>query len=246
MLEAATVEAKKVESELRELLQQSDQLLAPLCDPLHANAGLNRWLRNDNEEAYSDWLAWILQQFNGAEVVSLLQIEDEEITKYCSSNRFSVFREVSIPNGRLDVAVEFGEKCNDALMVIEVKTTSAEQADTAKQKGYRAWLDAQAVRHKPRPILLVVDAEKDDYEGFAPLQWSELCLRLREMLPGLSARIGLVRTAMVVAFIGAAESNLLHFVAPDNMQRERSVFYARTADHLMYSLLRIRGLNGPK
>jgi|HubBroStandDraft_4_1064222.scaffolds.fasta_scaffold1138245_1 hypothetical protein len=69
MLEAATKEAKKVQSRLRDLLERSDQLLDPLRDPLHVDAGLNRWQRNDHEEAYSDWLAWILEQLDTREVL---------------------------------------------------------------------------------------------------------------------------------------------------------------------------------
>ena len=41
----------------------------PLRDPLHVDAGLNRWQRNDHEEAYSDWLAWILEQLDTREVL---------------------------------------------------------------------------------------------------------------------------------------------------------------------------------
>jgi len=246
MLEAATADANKVESTLRSLLKRSDQLLAPLCDPLRANVGLNRWLLHGREEAYSDWLAWVLQQLDSRQIVRLLRIDDERIAKYCRTHRFSVKREHCIPDGRLDLVIEFGQGREGAILVIEVKTTSADEADTGKQKGYCKWLEGRRVRYKPRPILLVTDAEEGEYEGFAVLAWSGLCIGLRGMLVELQSRrrIGLVRTAMVVAFIGAVESNLLHLVTPTEKMRGQCFFYSRTAEHLKQGLPQTRGRHG--
>src|SRR5689334_2146074 len=45
----------------KEALAKSDYHLTPLRDPLALNLGEHRWLSEDREESYSDWLAWILQ-----------------------------------------------------------------------------------------------------------------------------------------------------------------------------------------
>jgi hypothetical protein len=64
IIRAAETDSAKQELELRQLLNESDARLkkVSLCDPLHAGLGLNRWLRKEREEAYSDWLEWVLQQ----------------------------------------------------------------------------------------------------------------------------------------------------------------------------------------
>lgn len=229
MLQAANADSKRIESHLRELLDRSDTLLTPLSDPLRADLGLNRWLQSDYEEAYSDWLAWTLQQLDSGDVIRLLSIGGSEIEEYCRNAPFRIRRELVIPEGRLDLLIQFGE---EAFLIVEVKTTSADSAETAKQRGYCEWLDRQSAGYKPRPVLLAVDAKEDDYEGFRPLRWADLCTGLRRMLPDLQERIGLVKTAMVTAFIGAVEENLLHLTVPSGTRQGSSLFYRRTMEHL--------------
>jgi hypothetical protein len=202
---------------------------------LNATGGLNRWLRYDREEAYSDWLAWVLQQLNSREIVKLLRVEDGPTARFCCQHGFRVEREQCIPGGRLDLVLEFGQR-EGALIIVEVKTTSAEEADTAKQKGYCEWLYARPTRYKGQPILLAAGAEAHEYEGFAALEWSDLCIELRKMVPSLRKRIGLARAAMIIAFIGAVESNLLHLVTPSEGKHGQSLFYSRTIEHLRVSL----------
>src|SRR5438270_6206210 len=47
---------------LEQLLVESRKLLEPFGDPLEVDFGAHRWLAGDREEAYSDWLQWIIQQ----------------------------------------------------------------------------------------------------------------------------------------------------------------------------------------
>jgi hypothetical protein len=47
---------------LRTLLMRSNALLSPLADPLLTDCGVHEWLSRSREEAYSDWLAWIVRQ----------------------------------------------------------------------------------------------------------------------------------------------------------------------------------------
>jgi hypothetical protein len=235
ILQAARDQSQVFESRLQRLLDESDDALFPLRDPLRANVGLNRWLARDREEAYSDWLAWVLQEINrgGGDIIGLLQVRHPELSKYCKGLPLKVDREFVIPGGRLDIVVRFGE---EVLLIIEIKTTSADIAEIAKQKLYRQWLDAQSIRFKPQPILLAVDAREVVYEGFAPLLWADVCTSLRRTLPTIRDRIGVVTAAMIVAFVSAVETNLLRLAQPAEQQAGRSLLYARTAEHVQRGL----------
>jgi hypothetical protein len=141
-----------LESErLRGLLQRSNALLAPLADPLLTDFGAHRWLATAREEVYSDWLKWIVEQLQTPEYVfRLLGTDDPTGIALCQQTPLTVKREVPVPqghdgqSGRLDLVVRYAEK---ALIVIEVKMTDAEDADTCKQRGYRQWIKEQ---HEPQ------------------------------------------------------------------------------------------------
>jgi hypothetical protein len=237
MIRVADAEAQKLESQLNRLVNDSDESLRriSLCEPLRADAGLNRWLKKEREEAYSDWLLWILEQLQqrqdgAADVLKVLGITDPEIVASSRSRAFNMKREYFIPaGGRLDLLLTLDKS---VMVIVEVKKYSAETADTEKQKGYYEWLEKQDFRHR-RALLLAPDAAEDKYENFSRLLWADVCVRLRRLLPELCTRIGPVKTAMFVAFISAVETNLLDFVVPtaqtDGVER---LFYARTIEHL--------------
>jgi len=233
MLGAAETESEAAKKELYRLLDRSDRRLDPLHDPLRANLGLHRWLSKKREEAYSDWLHWVLQRLETDEILLVLGVSDLEFAQKCRANP-KCDRECVIEEGRLDLIIRFG---NDALIVIEVKKTSAEGADTEKQKGYTKWAENQGIPFKL--VLLVVDASDEDYHGFKPQLWADFCIALRRILRGPQGQgdgirtHGIVTAAMFVAFISAIERNLLGLVLPDE---GRTLFYARTADHIKRSL----------
>jgi hypothetical protein len=110
--------------------------------------------------------------------------------------------------GRIDILVECG---NDLVVAVEVKVCAAEEADTEKQEGYRRALKKYAGR-SVRRVLLVTDAEKDRCHGFEVRLWREVCLELRRAIGRIRERRGgLTAAAMVLAFAGAVEQNLLGF-----------------------------------
>jgi len=135
MVRAAEVQAERLESRLIELLENSDEVLSriSLCEPLFADAGLNRWLTEDREEAYSDWLEWILGQLQllqggAANILSVLGIADSDIVAGCESREFKIVREYYMQWGRLDLLLTIDDFL---ILVIEVKKYSAEASDTA-------------------------------------------------------------------------------------------------------------------
>ena len=234
LIRVAEAEAQKLEFELKQLLNNCDAELCAisLCDPLLADAGLNRWLNKEREEAYSDWLEWILDQLgSAADVLFVLGIAEPDTVAVANihPSTFKIEREVIIPDGRLDLLLTL----DDALMIIvEVKKYSAEFSDTAKQAGYYEWLESKRVPQR-KALLLTSDAAEDKYENFSTLLWADVCIRLRCLLPTLRTRISLVKTAMFVAFIGAVEANLLNLIVPsretDAVER---LFYSKTIEHL--------------
>lgn len=236
MIRVAEAEAQELESQLEQLVNASDAELRAisLCDPLLAQAGLNRWLAKEREEAYSDWLAWILEQLQssqggGTKVLKVLGVTEPGIAASSLSRPFKIEREYSIPNGRLDLLLTID---GAVMIVIEVKKYSAEISDTAKQAGYFEWLESQGAFRERKAFLLTTDAGEEKYENFSTVLWSDVCIRLRRLLPGLGAGIGPVRAAMFVAFVSAVETNLLNFVAPPQNEAVERLFYARTIEHL--------------
>jgi hypothetical protein len=237
IIRVAETDAAKQEVELRQLLKESDARLeaVSLRDPLHAGLGLNRWLRKEREEAYSDWLEWVLQQVQtlprGAwHVLWVLGVPEKEIPVAADGASLETSREFCIPDRRLDL---FLSLVGVLAVVVEVKKYSAEASQTKKQAPYFEWLQKQAYIWK-KAILLVTDATEGTSHNFARLRWRELCARLRALLPVIGQRCGTVKAAMVVAFIGAAETNLLGLVAPDERQDcdVDHLSYGQTIRHL--------------
>jgi len=235
MLQAAEAQSQLSISRLRDLLTRSDGRLTPLCDPLLANVGLNRWLAKDREEAYSDWLAWMLNELKSPEAaLEVLRIRDPELLRRIRGMSYHFEREYHIPlYGRLDLFCRFEE---EALIAVEIKKTAADVADTDKQLDYCKWLKKQTARFKYAVLLAVGATNEDDCKGFEALRWEDVCIDLRRMLPGIRDRLGVVAAAMFVAFISAVESNLLGLVAPKEGKYGWSLLYARTADHIERSL----------
>jgi hypothetical protein len=199
--------------QLTSSLLKSRQTLSPLDDPFLADFGLNQWLSGSREEAYSDWLAWIINQIGDpAAVFRLFGLEVPSTAVHWTGT--SADRETPIPDGRLDLVLRWK---GYALLVIEVKLTDEGSASTAKQRRYRTWIDEQ-----PEPVkcavLLVLDAEPGLSEGeFSRIDWRSVCLEIRrtaaQLVKAHSEPAHLVRAALLLAFAGAAEQNLLGMAA---------------------------------
>jgi hypothetical protein len=227
---------KKLDS----VVKESNQRLKPLCDPLQAGAGLNRWLSRAREEAYSDWLAWIIEQLKPEQILTLFGISDSSFAERCKGSP-KCSREIVIPNGRLDILIEFG---THAWIVIEVKKTAEQDAYIDKQKGYTEWIDQWKLNSggKCESLLLVKDARKTYRDAnpvdFRAVTWYELCIGIRKLLLSrpFHKNLGEVPAAMFIAFIGAVEENLLALSLPTDDGYFASLKYGRTAQHIERSL----------
>ena len=77
MIEAAEPVLLENSRRLKTLLERSNETLSPLSDPLLEDHGVHEWLSRSREEAYSDWLAWVLKQIKEPrDVLRLLDIDD--------------------------------------------------------------------------------------------------------------------------------------------------------------------------
>jgi hypothetical protein len=202
-----------------ELLERSAALLHPFGEPLSLEFGLNRWLRGEREEAYSDWMEWLFKKLSTNEIIELLCVDpNHEVARRIEKlpNPSKVRREVPVrkghegASGRLDLVIEFEKQ---AVVVIEVKVVDAQSADTGKQKGYIESL--QELNPHSYPILLVVDQlDKDTQpkkvDGFQVLSYRKLCLGLRNFVfKNKRDPRGYVFLSFVLALAATIESNLI-------------------------------------
>src|SRR5262249_7591378 len=145
--------------------------------------------------------------------------------------------------GKIDLLIQYGRW---AILAIEVKTCSADASDTVKQKGYKNWIDSQECEHKLPPVLIATDAKNIEYEGFQFVSWRDICLELRWVIPELQSQDKLLTGAMILAFVGAVEQNLLGFSARRLKKpgaRRVSAFNPKIIDHLE-AYLKGRGAHG--
>ena len=153
---AALAFSNSQKDELHRLLDRSESALSPLPDPLRANLGLHRWLLAEREEAYSDWLAWILEELKQPQtVLELLGVVDSECIGIVRGCELTVKREHAIDvdqkQFRLDIFITFSSGGSPkASLVVEVKKSSAEDADIAKQECYLRWHQSASV---PSPLI---------------------------------------------------------------------------------------------
>lgn len=221
---------------LKSLLEKSRQKLTPLEDPFDTDLGLHRWLDEEREEAYSDWLEWIVRQTKVPSAVFRLfnlGTPPDEITQ-CP--HFEAKRECCIAHGheghagRLDLVIRYGDK---ALIVVEVKKGDADEADTSKQYGYKQWIDEQNC--KTYPVLVAVAANEAMYEDFPFVSWGSLCIEMRRLAVNFCRESRVTTAAMVLAFVAAVEQNLLGFSAglvQEICKGRVALFNAAVVDHL--------------
>jgi hypothetical protein len=235
LIEVTNAWAEAELAQLQGLIDASNKALAPLGDPLLIDFGAHRWLKGDREEAYSDWLAWIVAQLKEPKLVlPIFGIKDTNVLSRCTQARFlPPEREKSVQDGerRLDLVIRYE---GTLLIVVEVKVTGADDAYTAKQADYMKWIDEQP-EPKPNkyPVLLATEADFQEYDGFRPLRWADLCIKLRKLVPDLYASRPVV-AAMILAFAGAVEQNLLGFGCSPMIKGKRGS--PKMVDHLRRSL----------
>jgi hypothetical protein len=210
---------------LQQALADSNAELAPLGEPLKLNLGKHRWLSEDREESYSDWLAWILQGMSsGAEILPLFALGDEA-TGELVGPAGTVHREVRSQHGRTDIEVPFGK---NGLLLIEVKVQNTGRELSSQLQRY-----AQKVvdQHIERPLLVLLGTEAPDTSislfEFKFTDWRTLCQRLRRHA-GRVKESDMLHAAAILIFCGAVEQNLLRLSShPSGFHAMATINYLR-------------------
>jgi hypothetical protein len=191
---------------------------------------LHRWLSSDREEAYSDWLGWIIEQLaKPKEIIALLCGDaDASLLGQCAGvvevHRERVFA-TDAGVRRTDIEVYFG---STKAILIEVKLIDADEVSEEQ-------LDDQAHHGKEfeRRFLLVTSGALKNGD-FELILWRDICLRLRRIVPDICER-NIAVAAMILAFVGAVEQNLLGLLSSDYWVRVSSI----TIDYLKEAVGRI-------
>lgn len=202
MIAAAERDAERAGVALDELLKTSAAELPRVGDPLLVDFDTHRWLREEHELAYSDWLAWVLEQRSeSGAVLSLFGREPGAL----AGTPCKVHREIRVPEGQLDIVI----RCDGtAALAVEVKTTSEPDADQLGR--YLEWLGRE--KH---PLGLVLLATRKP-ESLVSSEWSFRCWGdvtsgLRTWAAEWCEQGRLMQAAMTLAFCGAVEQNLLGY-----------------------------------
>lgn len=180
-------------------------------EPFRVDLGLHRWLHDESEPAYSDWLQWIAQALENKEwILRLLGVPNgSSIIDAATPKATAVRREVPVWErkgggliGFLDLDIWFRP---EARVVVEVKTFDD---SFEKQIRYKQALDVDEV--ETDFILLTKDhAELEEVYGFRTRNWESFCVEGRKLIPEVARGKGLVVAALILAFIGAVEQNIL-------------------------------------
>jgi hypothetical protein len=198
---------------LRELLKHSRDRLK-FTDPLLCDLGLHRWLAEDREESYSDWLAWVLERLGDADaVLRVLGVQNLEFRSACSGSIYRVEREAFVKEGapgcegRIDLLLHFGGS-EEALLGVEVKTRDKSYE---KQRGYLSSLRKVCSRSEG---VLVANCEvpPHDLHEFKLRRWEDVNMALRrEIAVCVAGHDRDCIAAMMCGFVAAVEQNLLKF-----------------------------------
>ena len=199
---------------LLRMYEASKKRLSPLSDPLDVQFPLHRQLSSSREEVYSDWLQWVLKQVSDVRLIGRILGSSNMEQPANLQEQISVDREVPVKyghtnqTGRLDLVVKQGHHW---LAVIEIKTRAYDETDLKKQEGYRKSINSI----ETELIFLSVNPPVSDLFGFRFLSWADVCVTLRGMAPHLLKQEQVLGTALILAFVGAVEQNLLGFVSPE-------------------------------
>ena len=218
-----------------QMYRDSKLRLFPLSDPLNVVFPLHRQLSASREEVYSDWFRWVLLQVADAPLIGRI-LRSSSRERFANSHEpIRVEREVRVEHGhadqsgRLDLVISQGSK---ELAVIEVKTRPYGASDLEKHQGYRTSISSPETEF----IFLSVDSPDSDLGySFRFLSWADVCVTLRGIAPRLLGPERILSTALILAFVGAVEQNLLGFDSPET-PRISTIKVPRMVDHFASAL----------
>ena len=194
---------------LEDVIIRSNERLGDL-EPFSVDLGGHRWLKEEREEAYSDWLKWVLEQLGRPALVGqVFGIKKNRLL--AMRGALKVRRETRIISEemklrRTDLDIWYGTQ---RAVRVEVKIRDASHVDRQQL------IDQESHRERfCHYVFLVHSASLEDYKGkFVVRHWKDVCLELRRLIPKIKLRVP--QKAMVMAFVGAVEQNILKL--PSNL-----------------------------
>ncbi len=195
-------------------------------DPFSLPITLHRRFQGLDENAYSDWLAWVLQVLCKEKAVAdPIKLCERLFGGELNTEVFNDYEEPDIQretpiqhdekSRRTDLLVSFMKK--GLLWHVEVKATSAEAGNLEAHEDYVKILrdkyfsgfDERNIRH----ILLVTNSVHKSYPSgnvnydFKALLWADLCQRLRQIV--LDTDMPILSASIAMLFCGLVEQQLL-------------------------------------
>ena len=235
LIQAGRAETKRAAGRLAAAIEESSRHFTPLKEPLaELDFTEHRWVAAHREEAYTDWLAWVVSILSVPQILRVFGVRDKKFLHACGdATEVRVSRETAVPfghdgcRGRLDLDIDLG---GAARLIVEVKVSDADVADTGKHIGYRRSLEHSA-RVPYVCILLAKNTSDQDYDGFTPRSWRAASLALRAIAVDLVSGQRMSEAVMVLALVAAAEQNLLGLLAVERSGGS-SFAHPRTVAHL--------------
>jgi hypothetical protein len=230
---------------LRILLERSNRMLRPLADPLLTDYGAHEWLSRSREEAYSDWLKWVLRAVKEPhQLLRVLDIDDLVVEDTLRGIPLDWAREVFTAEGhpghtgRIDLRMVVPGK---VLIQVELKMASADYSDVEKNVGYTASAKTYGVPKRHRHWrLLATEGDLPVYPGgYRLVTWRHLAVQLRIVAAQMVKNREVLAASKVLGFVGAVEQNLINFsssVAELAFSRNPMPLSAGLIDHLECSL----------
>ncbi|MBL7672060.1 MAG: hypothetical protein JNM39_16350 [Bdellovibrionaceae bacterium] len=201
--------------------QETDALVAAIqkderfkMDPCLSRGDTLRLLNLENENAFSDWLAWCLGRNGNREAIGnqLTGIFGDE---FLLGQRFTVSREEVVEQGhdgqkgRLDLLLL--DEVNKTFQVIEVKVRKPVNEELRKNAGYRKSILNRHPDWSGSFSVLTPNRHEDDLnDGFMYVSWSDVSSALRK---GLMFRNGCnqYEAGIISCYVAAIESAILRF-----------------------------------
>ncbi len=198
-------------------LKKSGDLLGVCLDPFVLSVPTNRQLKELNENALSDWLAWTLELALAqstqpiALCVALFESRIQIGDNPGGAHRAVITREEWVAggapgqSGRTDILIEFPDA--KKAWLIESKVSDAEHADLTPLVNYRNSIIQKLGYRDVEAILIVMGHNDQYYDNFWALSWEKLCVNIRRWI--ISNPNGSLDQALMLLFCAIVEQFLL-------------------------------------
>ena len=158
---------------MRTSLSESRKRLAPLEEPFDIDLGLHRWLEDEREEAYSDWLEWVVRQIlemlGPKQVFELFGLTPPEAVLECREwdVRANFVFLMDTPIGKDAWTSSFALETKRSLSWKSRRGMQTSRIH-AKHCGYKLWIDEQKLPARNTRCCWLCPPKKKTTRAFFP------------------------------------------------------------------------------